>query len=261
MNNRFKKFLEHEAIKAKPNYDFSNSNFTIQSDPITFRCKVHDKEITVDQAARLLSKSRNENKCSDCREDLKQDQQLKDFKIRASNKFNNKYDYNLIEKYGYRLEVTIVCPKHGSFKQTPLNHVQSHTGCLKCGLDAMVISATELGGYSRSDYINKTKSDTSNVYVIKLTGNNESFYKIGITSHSIKQRFKQGALVDNYSIEVKHLFKDLDKGLAYDFEKLLHRKNKQFKYEPLIKFAGYTECFNRVPEDIKEYLSLLETLN
>ena len=34
-------------IKLKTNYDFSASNFTTQSKPLTFRCSIHDKEITV----------------------------------------------------------------------------------------------------------------------------------------------------------------------------------------------------------------------
>jgi len=42
-----------------------------------------------------------------------------------------KYDYSEAVYSGGRVKLTIICPEHGSFEQTPTAHLNSH-GCLKC---------------------------------------------------------------------------------------------------------------------------------
>ena len=44
----------------------------------------------------------------------------------------NKYDYSKVEYKNHRTKVTIVCPIHGEFEQTPKNHMQGQ-GCPQCG--------------------------------------------------------------------------------------------------------------------------------
>lgn len=53
----------------------------------------------------------------------------------AKAKFGDKYDYSLVNYQQQKAHVTIICPKHGSFEQTPDKHLQSETGCTKCGID------------------------------------------------------------------------------------------------------------------------------
>ena len=54
--------------------------------------------------------------------------------IIASNKVHNdKYDYTKVNYVKCVDKVCIICPKHGEFEQTPLNHIQGH-GCPKCNL-------------------------------------------------------------------------------------------------------------------------------
>lgn len=53
--------------------------------------------------------------------------------IEASNiKHNYKYDYSLVEYTGAHKKVEIVCPAHGSFHQTPSDHVHKKAGCPIC---------------------------------------------------------------------------------------------------------------------------------
>jgi hypothetical protein len=42
-----------------------------------------------------------------------------------------KYDYSLVEYYGNKEKVKIICPDHGVFEQTPKDHVKGR-GCIKC---------------------------------------------------------------------------------------------------------------------------------
>ncbi|KOO12832.1 hypothetical protein AKJ18_21810 [Vibrio xuii] len=47
----------------------------------------------------------------------------------ATEKFNGRYDYQYVNYYNNRTPVSIVCPVHGQFEQTPSGHLRSKTGC------------------------------------------------------------------------------------------------------------------------------------
>lgn len=52
---------------------------------------------------------------------------------RANQIHNNKYDYSKVVYTGAKDKVEIICPKHGSFWQTPDDHIRKGYGCPKCG--------------------------------------------------------------------------------------------------------------------------------
>ena len=43
----------------------------------------------------------------------------------------NTYDYSIVNYVGCKINVIILCPKHGEFSQTPDKHLHGH-GCPKC---------------------------------------------------------------------------------------------------------------------------------
>ena len=43
----------------------------------------------------------------------------------------DKYDYSKSNYTNWRNKIEIICPKHGSFFQSPHNHLKGH-GCNKC---------------------------------------------------------------------------------------------------------------------------------
>ena len=98
-----------------------------------------------------------------------------DFINKANVKYNNKFDYSLVEFIDLKTTVKIICPEHGEFNQTPACHINTNKvyGCPKCGatkskeslklgLDKFIIKSKtvfgELYDYSLAEYINnKTK--------------------------------------------------------------------------------------------------------
>jgi len=56
----------------------------------------------------------------------------KEFIKKANKIHNNKYNYSLVEYKNTQTKVKIICPKHGSFEQTPNNHTTQKQGCPKC---------------------------------------------------------------------------------------------------------------------------------
>ena len=79
--------------------------------------------------------------------------------------------------------------------------------------------------------------------IIKLYSSDEEFVKIGITSKNIEERFKYLYLECDYKIEVLYSL-DTTVFEAFILEQKLLKKYKNNKHKPLIKFKGYTECFN-----------------
>ena len=51
-------------------------------------------------------------------------------------KYGDKFDYSKVEYSNSKAKVTITCPVHGDFEQTPSRHIQSQHGCSYCGIHA-----------------------------------------------------------------------------------------------------------------------------
>ena len=62
---------------------------------------------------------------------LKKTYTLDTFVRKANKKHNNLYDYSKVNYKGCLIPITIICPKHGEFLQTPYTHLAGN-GCQKC---------------------------------------------------------------------------------------------------------------------------------
>lgn len=57
-----------------------------------------------------------------------------EFVEKAKNIHGDKYDYSKVNYINAKTKVCIICPKHGEFWETPINHLNSN-GCYECGRD------------------------------------------------------------------------------------------------------------------------------
>src|SRR5690606_12217543 len=95
------------------------------------------------------------------------------------------YIYSLVDYKTAKTKVKILCKLHGSFLQTPDNHLFGQ-GCPDCGRvrisNKNKITST---GWSPINWhnisITSKTFDSFKVYIIKCYNENESFYKIGRT--------------------------------------------------------------------------------
>lgn len=105
-----------------------------------------------------------------------------EFLKKAIEKFGNKYDYSFIEYINFQTKVSILCPKHGSFEQAPVVHLNLSYGCPNCAsiksgeskrktTEEFVLKAIRIHGemydYSRVEYI---KSNTKVEIICKIHG-------------------------------------------------------------------------------------------
>lgn len=110
-------------------------------------------------------------------------------------------------------------------------------GCNKC--------SRENNGWTRlkfKNHCNKNNNGIGTFYILKCFNENETFYKIGITSKSVQERYKT-LLAMPYNYEITQQITG-DPLLIWDLEYFLKKYNKQYRYMPLQTFPGcITECF------------------
>ena len=95
--------------------------------------------------------------CSKCRYETlsnKYKKSTEQFIEEAKKVHGNKYDYSKVDYNLCQDKVTIICLKHGEFKQRPLSHLQGQ-GCPKCGKKHKI---------SLEDFIEKAKKVHGNKY-------------------------------------------------------------------------------------------------
>lgn len=101
-------------------YDYSKVEYKDSESPVTIICKKHG-EFRCIPSEHLGGKG-----CIKCKRE-------EDFIKRAKERFGDKYDYSKVIYNGCNEKVTIICPEHGEFKQSPSTHLSTHVGCPECG--------------------------------------------------------------------------------------------------------------------------------
>ena len=91
------------------------------------------------------------------------------------------YDYSQVVYKGSKVNVDIICRKHGIFSQMPYNHFHRGDGCRKCA------DEKSIAYHTRGSYTGKPTT----LYYVKITTlkDNKIVYKIGLTQTSVKRRF------------------------------------------------------------------------
>lgn len=148
----------------------------------------------------------------------------------------DRYYYHKIKYINSFTNVELICKIHGSFYMRP-KCLLSGRNCPKCGRIGN-------GGYSRSDFIRRSNNRQCTLYKIKCYNDNESFYKIGITSNSVPYRFSSPKKMP-YNYEVISTIHG-EAGVIWDMEVREHRRHKEYGYTPILEFKGMHECFHKL---------------
>lgn len=146
------------------------------------------------------------------------------------------YDYSKFNYIKACEKSIITCSIHGDFEQTPNGHLAGK-GCIKCALEIT-------GGHSKTDFIKASKGRECTFYIIRLFNEEESFYKVGITSNTLSVRFHSTRIPYKYEI-IKEI-KSLNCDEIWELELKNKRLLKEFIYKPKLYFSGHTECFSDV---------------
>ena len=99
----------------------------------------------------------------------------KKFIEKAIKVHGDKYDYSKVNYKNMRTKITIICPIHGEFEQTPDSHIYGNNGCPKCGDVSMVNK--RFNKFTTKSFIEKA---------IKVHGYKYDYSKVNYINNSIK---------------------------------------------------------------------------
>lgn len=124
----FKNVVEKAQLRNPNKYDYSKSLYLGSKIKICIICPEHGEFWQSPDSHR---KGRGCPQCGDARKGLYNKDTSESFEDKAKVIHSDYYDYSQVEYLGSETNVTIICPKHGEFKQAPGNHL-SGRGCRKC---------------------------------------------------------------------------------------------------------------------------------
>lgn len=150
----------------KGKYDYSESNFLGVEKHISITCIEH-KTVFTQHAGRHLKGAFG---CPFCDPKIKSKEV---FIHRASQKYNNKFDYSRVVYKGTYTPITVICPEHGEFACLPKRHLQNDYGCRKCG--NMKISEARSG-----------KQDSFLEKALKVHGHTYDYSKVNYVGNDTK---------------------------------------------------------------------------
>lgn len=114
---------------CKEKFDYSKAVY------YTSKTKI---EITCLECGTTFWQTPDNHKTKDCivcatqRSHIKQRRTSESFTIAAKNVHGELYDYSKVHYINNATAVEIVCPEHGSFWQTPINHINKSNKCPDC---------------------------------------------------------------------------------------------------------------------------------
>jgi hypothetical protein len=206
----------------------------------TFICKTHG---TFDLKPKdILSSVCGCPKCADESRLAKQTMPYSYFLERAREKFGDKFIYLEDTYVRGSSKMKAICKIHGEISIIPNSHYTQMYGCRKCAIE---------NSPTYKPYFDKPTT----LYYIKILKEGKEYFKLGITTVEISQRFKT-ANVDNFTYQIIAT-KTFETGRkAYFLEqRLLHQySSNKIDFILLPKSGGNSEIFNQdIYENIKQY--------
>lgn len=123
-NNKLtnEEFIEKSNIVHNNKYDYSLVNYINNIIDVDIICKEHGI---------FQQRPSNHLTGNGCKECYIENFRNKKYLEKCINKFNNKYDYSLVDYKNNKSNVSIICKEHGIFKQTLKSHLKG-LGCPYC---------------------------------------------------------------------------------------------------------------------------------
>lgn len=135
MGNQFEKvttdvWTKRAKAKHGDKFDYSYVNYINTRTKITIICPIHGefKQIPIVH----ITSMHGCPKCGNESGAEKNASSKNEFLKKAKEKHGDLYDYSQVNYINARTKVTIICKKHGEFKQIPDNHTSKGKHCRQC---------------------------------------------------------------------------------------------------------------------------------
>lgn len=149
---------------------------------------------------------------------------------------SDRYDYSLIDYKSNKINVKIICKKHGIFEQTPKSHLRG-SGCIKCII--------KKGKYTKKEIMEKLKQSYGEKYEYpEFEFNSLSDYvtlickKHGEIKKTLKEHLKYGCKKCYYDV--------IGDGLRCSKEDFIKKSNKFHNYRYDYRLVNYVNNKEKV---------------
>lgn len=246
--NSIRKSKEHYIEKIKQvhgdKYDLSLFEYETCTKKSTVVCEIHGNfQVSLDN----LSRGKGCPKCGRKATSDSLSKPIEYFIEMARKSHKNFYNYSKVDCESRFDYCTVVCPEHGDFRVKLETHARGSSNCPSCVLERR-------NKWSLSKMLLDEpywRSRACYLYFIKITHQDKTFFKVGISS-DLSKRFK---LIESEllgcTIEVVHKYLS-DYIDSLKLERLFKKGNKVRKYKHHQQFGGYTECYYFTDEELKE---------
>jgi hypothetical protein len=151
-------------------YNYDKVDYKGVKDKVTITCPIHGDfpQTPKDHFA-------GKEGCDECEKEKRSiinRDTLDEFIKKAKKIHGNKYVYTKVDYRGSDVDVEIICPKHGTFTQTPNSHIGHKAGCPDCGYEKS--SETQRG--TKDEFVNKAK---------KIHGNKYDYTKVDYQGYNV----------------------------------------------------------------------------
>ena len=120
-------------------YDYSRVMYVNNSTPVVIVCPEHG---AFEQRPNNHFNGNGCPKCARANQSARQAMSQEVWIERAKRIHQNKYDYSKVAYVNNHTPISIICPIHGEFMQTPANHIKGQ-GCPICGMSKSKLSQEE----------------------------------------------------------------------------------------------------------------------
>ena len=155
------RFIQDSIKVHGPKYIYSEVDYVDTRTPVTIICPIHGK------FEQIPSSHLSGCGCPECGKEIRREKRSSNTSrfIQDSIKVHGqKYIYNEVDYVNAKTPVTIICPIHGRFKQTPTSHL-SGCGCPECAghlplgnegfkIQGELVHGVGTYGYEKVNYIN-----------------------------------------------------------------------------------------------------------
>lgn len=218
-------FIDKSILKNGYTYNYDKVEYVDDKTKVLITCGTHG-DFWQTPSDHLQGKGCM--KCGRLSTTSKQTSNTEEFIEKSKVVHGDRYDYSKVEYGNARKNVTIICSKHGEFEQSPDNHLHGK-GCGQCAKEYLLEDKFSL-------------NDAGILYYVRITRDDKTYYKIGVTKYDVSTRFKDEK---NIKVDVLQVFEFGRVGDAYKEElKILNNyRHLTTKSKPLDR-GGNTEVFD-----------------
>lgn len=233
---RLDKFIERTDELYSGKYLYDMSDFVNTNSYLKITCPEHG--VFIQRVADHLASKTGCPSCSFVNRSIGKEEFLR----RSYEIHGDKYDYSLTEFQTTAGKVKIVCPDHGLFEQIAKSHMDGHE-CFECSI------LKKHWAYEERCKLNpKFGEKIGCLYLLRMHLDDESFLKVGV-SVNFQNRLacyrKDGLKVEPLSmIRMTALDSAKEEGVI-----LKQIRTNGYRYKPLKRFAGWTECVSETYEE------------